>query len=116
MKTPAKIAVMLMMEDTARADILFTPDRTYYRFATDASIEDGELKAVGDFETLATAISLAIASGKDEKALPRDMKVQVFVDNVLQKFVASEDSMGRIIDIIVPLHAEFAFIQGFRAN
>lgn len=105
------VTVMMMVDDTARADVSITPARTYYRFATDSSIEDGELAAVDDFG--ATAEAITAAAGIPGAALPAGVRLQVFVNNRLHGGPSSEDALRRIVDILEPLAAEFAFLRGF---
>ena len=47
-----RLTIMLRVADVARADIMLVPERVYYRFATEDSLEDGELAAVPDFEAV----------------------------------------------------------------
>ncbi|MDO4319610.1 MAG: hypothetical protein Q4C34_03445 [Bacteroidales bacterium] len=109
-----RLTMMVRIDDTARADIALTPERTYYRFATDSSIEDGELAAVqGDFATVAAAIVEAAAARDGEPALPADVKIQIFVNNRLISTPASDLSLRRVVDLLQPLAAEFTFLRGF---
>ena len=106
-----RLTVMLRVDDTARADIALTPDRTYYRLATDSSIEDGELAPVdADYDLLA---SLA-ATREDESPLRSDMLVQIFTDNRLSPAPVSEEGLGRLCDALAGLTPEFTFVLGFK--
>ena len=107
-----------MVDDTARADIALTPERTYYRFATDSSIEDGELRKIDDFESIALDIKAKATALDGEENLPEGIRMQLFVDNRL--FVShqngcSEQSLSRIIHILTSLLPEFEFLRGFIA-
>ncbi len=106
---------MMRVEDRARADLALTPERTYYRFATDSSIEDGDLPAIADFETAATALLEAVKGADDEKPLTGDMKVQIFVNNRLDNSLITEQSLRRLVSSLEPHAAEFAFLRGFLA-
>lgn len=108
-----RLTLMMRVEDTARADVALTPERTYYRFATDSSIEDGELAPAADFDTVADRI-VADASMRDGEALldPK-VKVQIFIDNRLQNIQVSEQSLRRIADRMADLNQEFNFLNGF---
>lgn len=108
-----RLTLMMRVEDTARADVALTPERTYYRFATDSSIEDGELAPAADFDTVAARI-VADASMRDGEALldPK-VKVQIFIDNRLQNIQVSEQSLRRIADRMADLNQEFNFLNGF---
>lgn len=109
-----RLTLMMKVEDTARADIALTPDRTYYRFATDSSIEDGELGAVGNFETLTAELIDAAMPQDGETLLPADVKLQLFVNNRLAPERPTEQSLKRILKVIVPVFPEFSFLEGFK--
>jgi len=109
-----RITIMVRVDDTARADLALTPERSYYRFATDSSIEDGELAAVADFSATAAAIVDAYMPGNDETPLPADLRMQLFVNNRLASETPTEQSLTRILDTIIPLHPEFNFLTGFK--
>ena len=109
-----RLTLMIRLDDTARADIALTADRTYYRFATDSSIEDGELAAPADFGRVVADVMAASASDLDhETALPTDMKVQIFVDNRLHSAAYTEQSLRRIVEVLTDLAEEFTFLRGF---
>lgn len=107
------LTVMMMVADTARADLAFAADRTYYRFATDSSIEDGSLAACADVADLAGKVLAAAKAAEGEEPLPEDLRVQLFVNNRLQQLTVSEASLRRLIDCLEPHAAEFAFLRGF---
>lgn len=109
-----RLTLMMKVEDTARADIALTPDRTYYRFATDSSIEDGELGAVDNFEALAAELIDAAIPKDGETPLPADVKLQLFVNNRLAPEHPTEQSLRRILKVIVPVFPEFSFLEGFK--
>lgn len=108
-----RLTIMVRADETARADIALTPERTYYRFATDSSIEDGELGAIADFEQAAEKIVAEARALEGEDALPPEIKVQIFVDNRLHSDAVSEQSLRRMVGELCPLHPEFAFLRGF---
>lgn len=110
-----RLTIMICAADTARADIALTPERTYYRFATDSSIEDGELGPVpGDFDSVTAGLVEAAAAREGEKPAAAEMRVQVFADNRLCPTPVSEESIGRLADALAALAPEFAFVQGFK--
>ncbi len=111
----SRITLMVRVDDTARADIALTPDRSYYRFATDSSIEDGELAAVPDFTGAAAAIVDAYMPRDGEHPLAADMRLQLFVNNRLAPEAPTEQSLARVLDAVIPLHPEFTFLAGFKA-
>lgn len=110
-----RLTLMLRADDTVRADIALTPERTYYRFATDSSIEDGELGPVpGDFDSVANRVLEAAAAREGERPVGAEMRVQVFADNRLCPTPVSEESVGRLADELAALVPEFAFVRGFK--
>lgn len=109
-----RLTLMMKVEGTARADIALTPDRTYYRFATDSSIEDGELGAVDNFEALSAELIDAAMPKDGETPLPADVKLQLFVNNRLAPERPTEQSLRRILRVIVPVFPEFSFLEGFK--
>lgn len=115
MSGTTRLTLMVRVDDTVRADIALTPERTYYRFATDSSIEDGELAAVGgDFQSITDSLINEAAAREGEQPLARDVRVQIFVNNRLCAATVSEQSLNRLIDALQPLADEFAFLRGFR--
>lgn len=108
-----RLSIMFRVDDTAHAAITLTPDRSYYRFATDDSIEDGELAAVSGFDTVAPAVAQAALPEEGDTPLGEDVKMQVFVDNVLMREKPTEQSLRRVVKLLAPLAPEFAFLDGF---
>lgn len=108
-----RITLMFKVVDRARADIALTPKRTYYRFATDDSIEDGELGAVNDFDAVMAEIIDAAMPREGESPLDSEVRFQLFVNNRLAPEKPTEQSLRRVIRVLLPLNAEFAFLQGF---
>lgn len=109
-----RLTIMMGVADMARADIALTPDRIYYRFATDESIEDGELPGPKDNFGRLTGDLLATAkAGEGERPLSDGVKVTVFVDNRLSDIKFSEESLRRLVHSLRHVAEEFAFIGGF---
>lgn len=109
------LAVMIMVNDTARADVSLTPSRTYYRFATDSSIEDGQIAPVADFADITAKVCEAITARSGERPLPRGVRIQLFDDNRLSRIEVSEESLRRAVAILDGLAPEFTFLRGFLA-
>lgn len=104
----------MAVADMARADIALTPERIYYRFATDESIEDGELPAAKeDFGALAAKILSSAEARADESPLGDGVKVTVFVDNRVTDIKFSEQSLKRMVSDLRNIAEEFAFLAGF---
>lgn len=103
-----------MVADTARADIAITPERTYYRFATDSSLEDGELRAIEHYDEIAAQIIDAAIPKDGECTLSSDLRMQLFVNNRIAPEKPTEQSLERLINIISDLFPEFEFLQSFK--
>lgn len=114
MSDPGRLTLMIGVADTARADIALTPERIYYRFATDESIEDGELPAAKeDFRTLSLRLLEAAEADKDETPVPDEVKVTLFVNNRRREIAVSEKSLRRLIEELCAVADEFMFLKGF---
>lgn len=109
------ITVMLMAGDEARVDIAITPARTYYRYATDSSIDDGELDVVENFETVAQSIVEAASPRDGEQPLDGGVRLQFFVNNRISSGRPTVQSLDRLIGVLMPLAAEFSFLKDFRS-
>lgn len=108
-----RLTIMLREADVAQASLALTPERTYYRFATEDSIEDGELAPIADFAAVAQTIAEAALPQEGEHPLPPETKMQVFVNNVVMRQAPTRESMRRVVDLLMPLAPEFAFVGGF---
>lgn len=109
-----RLTVMMRVADVARADIALTPDRIYYRFATDDSIEDGELPASKeDFGALAARLNECAVARENECQLKQDVGLSLFVDNRICDVKASEESLRRLVCELRRVADEFAFLAGF---
>lgn len=107
-----KLTLMFAAGDVARADILLSPDRIYYRFATDDSIEDGQLPPYkGDFAALAADITSALPAGKS--STDDNVKMTVFVDNRLSVVTSDIEVIRRTVGRLCDVADEFAFLRGF---
>lgn len=109
-----RLTLMMRVADVARADVALTPERIYYRFATDDSIEDGELPAgKEDFGDFAARLVDCVAAHENENQLKEDVKLSVFIDNRLSDVKASEESLRRLVGELCAVADEFAFLAGF---
>lgn len=109
-----RLTIMMGVADLAHADVALTPDRIYYRFATDESIEDGELPGTKeDFDKLADDLLSAATAKDDERQLSDGVKVTIFVDNRISDIKISEDSLRRLVGCLRQTAEEFAFLGGF---
>lgn len=104
---------MLSIPDKARADVMISPDRVYYHFATEDAIEDGDLLGPGDrIEPVCTRILDALQTLPGEDALP-DVKLQLYVDNALKTCEWSRQSLLRATDQLTTLGEPLAFLRAF---
>ena len=114
MSDSRRLTIMMRAGDVARADMALTPERIYYRFATDESIEDGELPpAKEDFDLLSERLVAALTANGGEQNLADDMSVKIFIDNRLSDIRISEASMRRLVAELRSVAEEFAFLGGF---
>lgn len=108
------IIIMLRAGDEARADISLTPERVYYRFATDSSIEDGNLPAIKeDFASFIYRLMSAAEPRESETPLDKSVKFEMYVDTRVKNFAMSEESLRRLISILCEVSDEFLFLRGF---
>ena len=113
-KDCGRLTIMMRVTDAARADIALTPERIYYRFATDDTIEDGELPAPKEeFGALAESIVRDAEAKDGESPLGNDMKVEIYVDNRVSGINVSEQSLRRMVNRLKSVAEEFAFLGGF---
>lgn len=113
-KPIGRLTLMVRASDTARADIALTPERIYYRFATDESIEDGELPGTKeDFDKFCHRLLDNAVAREDETPLADEIKLSIFTDNRTNNFKASEQSLRRIVNDLKSIAEEFAFLGGF---
>lgn len=114
MNDSRRLTIMMKVADVARADLALTPERVYYRFATDESIEDGELPAIKeDFDLLSERLLHAAEAQDNERPLDDRVKLSLFVTNRLCNLNYSEQSLGRLVGELSLLADEFSFLKGF---
>lgn len=107
---------MVMAADIARADIAMTADRTYYRFATESTLEHGEIKGVNEFDRFAEKFLAAVMPNEGEAQLEQSVKVQVFADNRIMNVSHTEQSLRRAVGFLSQIAPEFEFLEGFLAK
>lgn len=114
MNDSRRLTIMMRVADVARADMALTPERIYYRFATDESIEDGELPpAKEDFDLLADRLLDCAKAKEGETPLAKDVKLSFFVSNRINDFAVSEQSLKRLVGELTLIADEFSFLKGF---
>ena len=113
-KPIGRLTLMVRAADTARADIALTPDRIYYRFATDESIEDGELPGTKEeFDSFCCRLLDSVAAREAETPLADEIKLSIFTDNHTTDIKVSEQSLRRMVNELKAIADEFAFLGGF---
>jgi hypothetical protein len=110
-----RITFMLKIEDNARADVAMTPDKTYYRFATTDSLEDGELPGMGDkFGTFAEQLLASFNAGVGTTASIEPVKFTLFVNNrIANPVILNNDTLRAFVNKLESAHDEFGFLSGF---
>lgn len=108
-----RLTLMLSIPDKARADVMISPERVYYHFATEDAIEDGDLPGSGDrIEPVCTRILDALQTREEETELPA-VKLQLYVDNALKPCAWSRQSLLRAIEQLTTLGEPLAFMRAF---
>lgn len=108
----SRLTFMLKRGDEARVDAMLTADRTYYRFVTDDSAEDGDLPGAGDqfptwIKELLDCFKPAVGVTGDIKPL----EFKLFVNNVAVTPTAlNGDTLMRFAEVLASRHDEFGFV------
>lgn len=104
-----RITFMLANED-ARCDAMLTAERTYYRFMTEDSLEDGDLPGLGErFETEAEALLDCFRASPEISSSIEPLRFQLFVNNVAVKPVTLNRSTLRAFTRhLAELYQEFS--------
>jgi hypothetical protein len=110
-----RITFMLKVEDNARADVAMTPDKTYYRFATLETLEDGELPGLGDnFGKFADDLLASFNAGVGTSSSIDPVKFTLFVNNkIAQPVILNNDTLRSFVGKLASAHDEFGFLTGF---
>jgi hypothetical protein len=110
-----RITFMLKIEDNARADVAMTPDKTYYRFATLDTLEDGELPGLNEkFGNFAEDLLSSFNAGVGASADISPVKFTLFVNNrVAQPVILNNDTLRKFVSTLADKYDEFGFLAGF---
>lgn len=112
------VTITFSVENTARADVMLTNSRVYYRFATVDTCEEGEMPC-SETEDIIDKIADSINDGNDEP-MPQDVKCVVsFNHNDSAKTTFDNNSItlasyNAIINILSRIGDEFMFVRGFK--
>lgn len=110
------ISITFSVENTARADVMLTSSRIYYRFATIDTCEEGDIP-FNDIE-LIRRIEQTIQTS-DSVLMPCDVKCNITIStkNSEQMFDNNNISLttyNSLINILSRISDEFLFIRGFK--
>lgn len=107
-----RLTVMLSVPDVGRADVAMTADKTYYRFATDDSIEDGELPGLHERFSDAVLHALeAFSPGVNVAADIAPMRFTLFINNrSVAPAVLNPETLRTFTRRLANLYAEMAFV------
>ena len=114
--TVDRVSFMLSVSDVARADVTMTPEKTYYRFMTEDSLEDGELPGLkDDFEPIVTKALEGFKAGVGVSSPTDPVKFNLFVNNrkVLPE-ILNNGTLAQFIEVMKGSYAEFSFLEGFK--
>ena len=115
--TIKSISITWAVPDTARADVMITSSRAYYRFATVDTCEEGELPCPLA-NTLFDKITNALNDNMVE-LMPTDVKhcISIEHDTTIIRYdnsLISLQAYNFIINLLSQLGDEFSFISGFK--
>lgn len=112
------ISISLSVENVARADVLLTTTRAYYRFATIDTCEEGDMP-YGNACDVFNKIEQAIATHSTTQ-MPQDVKCVITItndDDSKNNYNNSNISLysyNSLINILSRINDEFMFIRGFK--
>ena len=112
------ITITLSVENTARADVMLSSLRAYYRFATIDTCDEGDMpyeNAVEVFDKINQALSTT-----DSEPMPNDVKCIISIINKDKTKTdynnqnISLSAYNSLINILSRISDEFMFIRGFK--
>lgn len=112
------ITISFSVENVALADVMLTPTRAYYRFATTDTREDGEIPCSNPpdiFDKIIHALN-----NFDAEPMPQEVKCSAIIsydDNsqiIYNNNNISQSAYSSLINILPQISDEFMFIRGFR--
>lgn len=111
------ITATFSVEGTARADIMLTTSRVYYRFATADTCEEGEIPFT-QLDEVASFINQALSSASNN-LMPTDVSCSITLTNDNEKIdynnsCISHSAYNSLINIFAQISEEFIFIKGFK--
>lgn len=111
------ISITWVVPNTARADVMITSSRAYYRFATSDTCEEGDLPC-SITDTLFNEITQALNDNGND-LMPTDVRhaITIEYDTATKEYDNSHISLKTydfIINRISQLGEEFTFVRGFK--
>lgn len=112
------ITITFSVENTARADVMLTNSRVYYRFATIDTCEEGEMPCENGNEII-SKITQSLNT-TDNELMPQDVKCLVIITNndnskiEYKNDTITLDTYNSLINILSRIGDEFMFIRGFK--
>lgn len=107
----SEFQISLQVADCARADVLVTTTRVYYRFATEDTLDSGESPVGNNGEQLIALLNDAASLGGEP--IP-ESEVSVMVENANgRQNTLSEKGLRKIVDILGDVDEAFGFLRGF---
>lgn len=114
------IEITFLVPEVAKAELLITPNRIYYCFATTDTREDSEMPLTANsYNSLLDEI-LNILKQDDTDNKCEGMRFNIKITNTQLKESTitgsdlSNSKIRQIINLLTPLADEFAFLKGFR--
>ncbi len=110
------ISITFSVENTARADVMLTSSRIYYRFATIDTCEEGDIP-FNDIE-LIKRIEQTIRTS-DSELMPCDVKCNITINTKSSEQMFDNNNISlttynSLINILSRISDEFLFIRGFK--
>ncbi len=116
--TTESIYITIAVDNTARADVLLTSSRAYYRFATTDTCEEGEMPYCNSAEIF-DSINQTLSTNEQEP-MPHDVKCIVTITsngNNKTKYDNENISLtayNLLINTLSRISDEFMFVRGFK--
>ena len=113
----SSVIISFSVENVARADILLTSSRAFYRFATSDTGEEGSVPYNNLDDTISTILDML--TNLDGDLMPSDVKCEVIINsnNLETRYDNSNISLhcyNSLISILFKISDEFTFIRGFK--
>ena len=113
----SSVIISFSVENVARADILLTSSRAFYRFATSDSGEEGSVPYNNLDDTISTILDMLTNLNGD--LMPSDVKCEVIINANNSKTTYNNSNISQscynsLITLLSQISDEFTFIRGFK--